>query len=240
MTCARRGSGSSADAVGRALGAEGVFSSSPWASRVATHRADLDGLSRGGARGGDPAARRGAREARGGRHAALRAQTADRGRPRRARPASGSGGVGSERRETEQGRRAAMDAALDVDKGRLPALAARGRARSAPRSGRGRTMVDRDIPRASVRGDVRRAALIGGAPRAPTPVAGFTTSSETPRASIARALNRSEVPPPVGWFVDCSHRSIGQLHLPVRLRLFLPNRLQNVRWSGGYLKRHAS
>jgi len=212
MTCARRGSGSSADAVGRALGAEGVFSSSPWASRVATHRVDLDGLSRGGARGGDLGARRGAREARGGRHAALRAQTADRGRPRRGGLRRGV--EGWDRRGVRRSR-GAMDAALDVDKGRLPALAARGRARSAPRSGRGRTMVDRDIPRASVRGDVRRAALIGGAPRAPTPVAGFTTSSETPRASIARALNRSEVPefPPVGWFVD-SHRSIGQLLLP--------------------------
>ena len=218
MTCARRGSGSSADAVGRTLGAEGVFSSSSWASRVATHRADLDGLSRGGARGGPRAA-----GARGARWTPRGASRSDRGpgSPSPRRPASGSGGVGSERRETEQGR-AAMDAALDVDKGRLNAPAARGRARSAPRSGRGRTMVDRDIPRASVRGDVRRAALIGGAPRAPTPVAGFTTSSETPRASIARALNRSEVPPPVGWFVD-SHRSIGQLHLPVRLRLFLPN-----------------
>jgi hypothetical protein len=104
----------------------------------------------------------------------------------------GSGRVGSERRETEQGR-AAMDAALDVDKGRLPALAARGRARSAPRSGRGRTMVDKDIPRASVRGDVRRAALIGGAPRAPTPVAGFA-SRQKPHARRSRALNRSEVP----------------------------------------------
>lgn len=130
--------------------------------------------------------------------------------------------MGSERRETEQGR-AAMDAALDVDKGRLPAPAARGRARSAPRSGRGRTMVDRDIPRASVRGDVRRAALIGGTPRAPTPVEGWfhdvvRNPTRVDRASAEPIRGACEFPP-VGWFVDCSHRSIGKLLSKVLARL---------------------